>query len=262
MFHILKVPDECNILWQKCQSLVPDLLKNIPIKSSDLIISPDKPINPKSRSIYLIKSGLISETYEGQVIVNHDEGDLICADTPLHEKTYQFENDYEVIVDEYDGQQFFDEIFDNKIKFQIWNQYCSYLSQSYKLILCYFSKQEQVFKPEFRYYNEGDILIEENTEGNEVFTLLAGSAKVMINNTEIGEINTDEIFGAIAALTNTKRNASVIAISDCETLVVKSERFRSLLAARPDTVQKLITDMARTIASCNDKIITLSKSKI
>lgn len=89
---------------------------------------------------------------------------------------------------------------------------------------------------------------------------MSGSEKVMINDTEVGEINKDEIFGAIAALTNTKRNASIIATSNCETFVVRSDSFRSLLEARrPDTVQKLINDMARTIVSCNDRIIELSE---
>ena len=106
------------------------------------------------------------------------------------------------------------------------------------------------------------MIIEENTDGDEVFTLMTGAAKVIINNTEVGKINKDEIFGAIAALTNTRRSASIVATSDCETIVVRSDRFRGLLAARPDTVQKLINDMARTIVSCNDRIMTLSKSDI
>jgi CRP-like cAMP-binding protein len=84
----------------------------------------------------------------------------------------------------------------------------------------------------------------------------------MINNIQVGEINKDEIFGAIAALTNTRRNASIIATSACDTIVVKSDSFRSLLSARPDTVQKLVNDMARTIVSCNEKILELSVNEI
>lgn len=259
MYHNLEVPESCQALWQTCHSLVPDLLKNCTVKSSDLKIKSSEPINPQSKSVYLIKSGTISETYEGQVIVNYEEGDLIGIDGLLQQKTTSFENDFAVTVDEYDGQQFIDEISNDKSKFLIWNQYLSCLSQSYQLLMCHFSRQDVGFLPEFRHYNKGDVIIEENTEGDEVFTLVTGSANVIINNTEVGDINKDEIFGAIAALTNTKRNASIIATSDCETIVVKSDSFRGLLAARPDTVQKLINDMARTIVSCNERIMELSK---
>jgi len=262
MYHNLEIPDKCQALWQTCRSLVPDLLKACTPKSVDLILTSSKSIDPQSGSIYFLKNGTISELYEDQLIVNYEEGDLIGLDGVLQPKTTNFENDFAVTVDEYDGQQLMNEIYNDKNKFLICNQFLSCMNQSYQLLMCHFSQQDITFRPEFRYYDKGDVIIEEGTEGDEVFTLLAGSAKVKVNNTDVGEINKDEIFGAIAALTNTRRNASVIATSNCETIVVRSDRFRGLLAARPDTVQKLINDMARTIVSCNDRIMVLSKTEI
>jgi len=262
MYHNLKVPDKCHTLWQTCQSLVSTLLKGCTVKSRDLTITASQSIDPQSGSVYFIKNGIISETYEGQLIAHHEEGDLIGVDGLSYQKATEFENDFAVTVDEYDGQQFINEILKDKNKILIWNQYLSCLNQSYQILMCHFSQQGIAFRPEFRQYSKGDVIIEENTEGDEVFTLLNGTAEVLINNTVVGEIHRDEIFGAIAALTNTKRNASIIATSDCETIVVRSDRFRGLLAARPDTVQKLINDMARTIVSCNDRIMTLSKNEI
>ncbi|MDH5485582.1 MAG: cyclic nucleotide-binding domain-containing protein [Gammaproteobacteria bacterium] len=262
MFHNLTIPDECSSLWKQCQSLVPDLLQGCKPKSPGLIITADQPIDTKIRSFYVIKDGSITESHEGQVLINYEANDLVWADALFHPKSSVLENDFEVRVDEYDGDEFVDEILKDKNKFIIWNQYLSALSQSYQLLMGHFSKQDFAFKPEFRYYQEGEIIIEQDTVADEVFTLLSGKADVLVDNTVVGEINTDEIFGAIAALSSTRRIASVVATSDCETIVVKSDRFRGLLAARPDTVQKLINDMARTIASCNDKIMTLSNSGI
>lgn len=261
MYHNFEVPESCLTLWKSCHSLVPELLKNCTTKTNDLKITKNKPIDPKSKSVYLIKSGTITELYEGQIIVNHEEGDLIGLDGLSQQKITSFENDFAVTVDEYDGQQLIDEIFSDKNKFLILNQYLSCLSQSYQLLMSHFSKKDIDFLPEFRHYDKGDVIIEENTDGDEVFTLMTGSTKVIINDTEVGEINKNEIFGAIAALTNTKRTASIVATSDCETIVVKSDNFRGLLSARPDTVQQLISDMARTIVSCNERIMVLSKSE-
>lgn len=260
MYHDLEVPERCEALWQTCHSLVPDFLKNRSIKSENRLITRNDSIDPQSKSFYLIKSGTIKEKFEGQVVVIHEAGDLVNADGLSHPKATSFETDFSVTVDEYDGQQFIDEISDDKNALVLWSQYLSCMSQSYQLLMCHFSEKDTEFTPEFRNYKNGDVLIEENTEGDEVFTLMSGSAKVVTNNKTVGEINKDEIFGAIAAITNTKRNASIVATSDCVTIVVKKENFRSLLSARPDTVQKLINDMARTVVSCNNKIIELSKS--
>lgn len=259
MFHKLEVTENCESLWQTCHSLVPDLLKDCTVKNENIKITSGNPVQPDS--VYLIKEGTISETYNGQLVVIHEQGDLIGADGLLHPKTTEYEHDFAVTVDEYDGQQFMDEVAGDKNKCQIWNQYLSCLAQSYQILMCHFSQKDARFVPDFRHYKKGDVIIEENTEGDEVFTLLMGSAKVVSDKNEVGEIKEDEIFGAIAALTNTKRNASIIATSDCEAIVVKSESFRGLLAARPETVQKLIQDMARTIVSCNERIIDLSKNK-
>ncbi len=262
MYHNLIVPESCEALWQECQSLVPDLLKNCTIKSTDLIIDVDNPIDPQSKSIYLIKQGEINEIFDEQLIVIHEKGDLVNADALAHLKVTSYDTDFPATVDEYDGQQFMDTIATDKAKFQIWNQYLSCLSQSYQLLMCYFSRQDTEYLPEFRVYKKGDVIIQEDTEGDEVFTLLNGTVKVMSNNKEVGKIKKDEIFGAIAALTHTKRTATIIATSDCDTLVAASENFRSILAIRPDIVQKLIQTMARTIVSSNERIIELSKDNI
>jgi len=261
MYHNLIVPERCNVLWQECQSLVPELLKNCTPKSTGIIIDAENTIAPQSKSTYLITQGAIYETFDEQLIVIYEKGDLVNADGLSHLKVAAYETDFPATVDEYDGQEFIDAIASDAAKFPIWSQYLSCLSQSYQVLMCHFSRQDTEFLPEFRHYPKDKVIIEENTEGDEVFTLLSGTAKVMSNNEEVGEINKDEIFGAIAALTNTKRNATIIATSDCDTLVAKGENFRSILDTRPDIAQKLITDMARTIVSGNERIIELSKDK-
>ena len=261
MYHNFEVPENCLDLWEMCQSLVPEILENCSPINQDLKIVKSKPIEPKSQSIYLIKSGVISETYNGQVVVNYEEGDLIGLDGLLQVKKTCYENDFAAVVDEYDGQQLIDDILSDKNNFLIFNQYLSCLNQSYQILMTHLNQKDVEFSPEFRHFNKGDVIIEEDTNGDEVFTLMSGTTKVVVNNTEVGEINKDEIFGAIAALTNTPRTASIVATSACETIVVKCDNFRGLLSARPDTVQQLVNDMARTIVSCNERIMLLSEKE-
>ena len=261
MYHNLIVPESCQSLWEECDSLVPELLKDCTVKTKDLNVDTDTPIPVGNKSIYLVTEGFVYETFDDQLIVFYEKGDLINADGLTHQKESTYKTNLGASVDEYDGQEFLESIASNKAKFQTWNQYLSCLSQSYQILMCHFSRQDTDYIPESRRYKKDDIIIEENSEGNEVFTLLNGSAKVISNNEEVGEIHEDEIFGAIAALTDTKRNATIVATSDCDTLVATSENFRSILETRPDVVQKLIQDMARTVVSSNERIIELSQSK-
>jgi hypothetical protein len=262
MYHKLSVPKKCLSLWQECQSLVPTLLKGCPVKSYGIQINAENRIDPQSRTLYVIKQGDLFEAYDDQLIVIYEKGDLVNADALAHGKTTFYQTDFPVTVDEYDVDAFLDSLAGDKEKLSSWSRYLSCLRQSYQLLVCHFSRQDTDYIPEFRQYKKGQVIIEENTEGDEVFTLLNGSAKVLSNNEEVGEIHKDEIFGAIAALTHTQRTATVMATSDCDTMVAKSENFRSIVSTRPDIVQKLISDMARTIVSSNERIVELSKEQV
>ena len=259
MYHNLTVPEQCVALWQECQSLVPELLNGCPVKAENRRIDAEQWLDPNANSVYLIRQGDIFETFDSQLIVIHEAGDLLNADGLSHRKLSTYATDFPVSVDEYDGQQFLANLTADAARLQTWHHYLTCLSQSYQLLMCYFSRQDTEYLPEIRQYKKDDVLIEEGSEGDEVFTLLKGSAKVMSNNQQVGEIKKDEIFGAIAALTHTKRTATVIATTDCDTLVANGDSFRSILTTRPDIVQKLIEDMARTIISSNERIIELMK---
>lgn len=261
MFHNIAVPEICLSLWQTCHSLVPGLIEGCPVKSADVLVKSNSPIDPKSGAVYLIKEGTLNEVYDKQVAIIYEKGDLVGLDGILQKKESHYESEFAIKVDEYDGQQLLDEILNDKTKALLLTQYLSCLNQSFTLMFCHLSQQDTSFSPDYRFYDEGDVIIEEDTEGNEVFTLLSGSAKVMIKGTEVGEINQDEIFGTIAAITNTKRTATIIATSDCEAIVVNSDSFRGLLFARPETVVKLVKDMARSILSSNERVIELTKTK-
>lgn len=261
MFHNIAVPEICLSLWKTCHSLVPELINGCPVKSADILVKSNSPLDAKSGSVYLVKEGTLNEVYDGQVAVIYEKGDLVGLDGILQKKESSYESEFAIKVDEYDGQQLLNEILKDKEKALLLSQYLSCLNQCFTLMFCHLSQQDTSFSPDYRFYNEGDVIIEEDTEGDEVFTLLSGSARVMIKGTEVGEINQDEIFGAIAAITNTTRTASIIATSNCETIVVKSDSFRGLLSARPETVEKLVKDMARSILSSNERVIELTKTK-
>ena len=261
MYHNLEIPQKCLDLWQECQSLSKSLLEGCPIKTPDLQVDSANPLDSKSSSVYVVKQGELIEAYDEQLIVIYEKSDLVNADALAQPKLSTYSTDFPALVDEYDGKQLLDNIMADSTRIETWSRYLTCLSQSYQLLACHFSRQDTEYLPEYRQYKKGDVIIEENTEGDEVFTLLNGHAIVMSNGEQVGEIHKNEIFGAIAALTNTPRNASVIANSSCDTLVAKSDDFRYILGTRPDVVHKLVTDMARTIISSNERIIELSKTR-
>ena len=253
--------EECAQLWQHCYELSQVFLEGAPIKNSDRILPSESSIECNtSGSLYVIKQGILKESYNDNVIVNYEPGDLVGADALLQHKPTKIMTDFAITVDEYDGLQLLEYIRRDDTRHQAWTQYLMNLIQSYQLLMCHHKKQDAQFHPEIRHYDKGETIIQQGSKDNEVFTLMSGSALVYVGDIQVGEIKRDEVFGAIAALTDTPRTATVKAESQCSVLVVPRMHFKDLLASRPDTLEKLVEDMARTIVSCNEKIVQLSES--
>lgn len=111
------------------------------------------------------------------------------------------------------------------------------------------------FQPRFLSFKEGDQIIEEGSEGTEVYTMIEGEAEVFVGSTRVGQIKENEIFGAIAALTGTKRTASIIAQRPCSVLECSREEFRQLIQTRPQTVESLVQSLAEKLLSSNQRAV-------
>ena len=75
----------------------------------------------------------------------------------------------------------------------------------------------------------GDEVIKEGQEDSRIFVLLTGSLEVIKNGEALAKLDTaGEIFGELAAVTNEKRTASVIARSNTLCLVIDQQFLREI----------------------------------
>lgn len=254
--------DKISAIWQDCIEASRIFMQGAPVKTENVLLPTESDIDFSSiKSVYIIKQGVLKETYMDNMIVMYEVGDLVGTNSLLGNSKTVISTDFSVEVDEYDLDSLLEHIRSDDTRFAAWNTYLVGLMQSYKIMVCFHKSDDVQFHPEMRHYDKGDVIIQEGSHDNEVFTLMSGSAKVYVKDALVGEVRCDELFGAIAALTNTVRTATVKADSSCSVLVVPSTSFKELLSSRPDTVAKLIEDMARTIISSNKKIVSQENMK-
>jgi CRP/FNR family transcriptional regulator, cyclic AMP receptor protein len=138
------------------------------------------------------------------------------------------------------------------------------------LLACNLSFYEQALAQELRgdfqptagfiQVNAGDVIIHQGDHADQVYTLLEGSAEAVCDNVKVGEINANEIFGALAVFTRQPRMASVIATSDCTLLAVRKEEFIDLIECQPQICLGLIEEMAAKINQLNNQVTYLKNS--
>jgi CRP-like cAMP-binding protein len=120
------------------------------------------------------------------------------------------------------------------------------------------SVQEQTdATPGFEVYEPGEIIIRQGERADFVFNMSAGVAEVLVDDVTVGRIGEGEIFGAMAALTQADRSATVRAKTTCSVVKVPKEQFTELIKRNPSTIHSLLIDMANSIVNLNEQLVGL-----
>jgi CRP-like cAMP-binding protein len=101
----------------------------------------------------------------------------------------------------------------------------------------------------------GRVLVEQGDTGKEFFAIVAGSARVSRNGRKVATLGPGDAFGELALLDKGPRNATVVADSDMELLVLGQREFAKIVDATPGFARTLLTGMARRIQQSDAKDI-------
>ena len=86
---------------------------------------------------------------------------------------------------------------------------------------------------------DGSALTTQGNPGREFFLLTRGGARIIADGAEIAKLEPGDFFGETALLERRPRNATVIADTDAEVLVLNASEFRGLLESSPTIAAKL-----------------------
>lgn len=107
----------------------------------------------------------------------------------------------------------------------------------------------------FRRFRAGEVVIEQDTLSDQVFTLMRGRARVEKSGVSVGSIVEGDIFGVFSALVDGHYTADVIAETDITVMSVPSNQFIQLVQAQPETFLRLLRTLSRNIQELNDRLI-------
>ncbi len=114
-------------------------------------------------------------------------------------------------------------------------------------------------------FKRGEYIIREDEFQNKVYVLVTGSAQVEIKGSKdepipISILTEGDFFGELSSFTvDSKRTASVVAISNVEVLSLSSETFDKLIIDYPDIMKNVLINTARQLQESNKKIMYRAK---
>jgi CRP/FNR family cyclic AMP-dependent transcriptional regulator len=97
----------------------------------------------------------------------------------------------------------------------------------------------------------GKVLARENADGREFVVIARGFASVERDGTRIATLEPGDFLGEIALLTGRPRNASVVAITAVDVLVIEGHAFLRLLEDSPGIREKVERALAERTAAAS-----------
>lgn len=111
---------------------------------------------------------------------------------------------------------------------------------------------QRMVATEIRRYKAGEAIIEEGTQGTEVFLVLEGRSEVYAtvehpddyrSQTGLARLSQNEVIGELALFDHEPRTASVIAVTDCEVAVMDGSVLASYMDQHPEQGYWMLKDI-------------------
>lgn len=98
-------------------------------------------------------------------------------------------------------------------------------------------------------YSAGEAMIKQGTTGYEFIVILEGGVDVTVDGEVIATLGAGDHVGEMALLSNSPRNATVVAKDNVRALLVGSREFRALVELSPSLDRKLLTSLTARLRS-------------
>jgi CRP-like cAMP-binding protein len=101
----------------------------------------------------------------------------------------------------------------------------------------------------------GKVLVNEGETGHEFFVILDGNARVTRHGKRVATIGPGAAFGELALLDKAPRNATVIAETPMELVVLGQREFAGIIDEVPGFARKLLAGMANRLREADAKSV-------
>lgn len=267
MLANLELTEDFSILSRQKKRLVEALLNiiNIPPIHMNIQVTQEGDFRGfDAAKLYVVEQGSVAVRYQQRTVYVLDEGDMLLPDitgTSVDIARVYYGSDTGARVASYPALEFMRRVFDSSDAVKLWTRLLVTYSGLVMRVAAARTEQDCGSSPGFEKFEPDEVIIREGERADYVYNLSDGVAEATVDGVLVGRINAGEIFGAMAALTQADRSATIKAKTRCSVVKVPKEQFTDLIRTNPATIHSLLIDMANSIVNLNERLVSLRQSE-
>lgn len=259
-----ELSQDFSILGQQYKKLISALLEVVNMPAIPVDVAPSASGGNfrgfDGNQFYVVERGAISARYKDKTVFLLEEGDILLPDIAGSSDVSAavvYGSDSGARLASYPALEFMRRVFSDQAATRLWTRLLVTYSGLMLRITAASVEEQTEATPGFEVYEPGDIIIRQGERADFVFNMSAGVAEVIVDDVIVARIGEGEIFGAMAALTQADRSATVRAKTTCSVVKVPKEQFTELIKRNPSTIHSLLIDMANSIVNLNEQLVGL-----
>ncbi|MBA1261263.1 cyclic nucleotide-binding domain-containing protein [Stutzerimonas sp. NM35] len=259
MYLLGEQPAYADRLINRLQEIPAQLLEGLPPCGEAIEIGGSEDLSTElpGQQLFIIESGLLHALVDERPLFYLQEGDLLGLRQGTEFPDCRYRSDESIRLTPYSRNAVFRHIHAEQRRQELFTQYL--IGQT--ALLC--DALARLKQPEiqtamgFQHFAAGQALIIQGDDAEHVFIIIEGHADAIVDGQKVGDVQRDEIFGAMAVFTHEKRSATVMATTPCTVMVIPKDQFLSLMQSNPKIAHSLIESMARRIDLLNKEVTQL-----
>lgn len=256
MYLLSDVPLHAQPLLSRLQEIPVQLLEGLEPCGPVLELESNTDLNSvlPENQLFLLLQGVVDTSTDEQLLFYLQQGSLIGLRHGLNLPRWQYSHNQAIRLAPYERRDFFKHIYSSEQRQELFTFYL--LGQTTLLTEAFARIKPVDVRPAtgFEHFAPGEKLIRQGDSAEHVFIIIEGHAEAWVNGQKVGDVQKDEIFGAMAVFINEPRTATVVATEPCTVMTIPKDQFLTLMQSNPRIAHSLIESMARRIDLMNKEI--------
>ncbi|MBD9416752.1 cyclic nucleotide-binding domain-containing protein [Pseudomonas sp. PDM16] len=259
MYLLGEQPAYADQLIQRLQSIPAQLLDGLQPSGAPLRLEQVDDLAKilPGNQLYIIEHGLLHALVDNRPLFYLQEGDLVGLRQGIDLPSCRYNSEEQLTLVPYARSEVFKHIYGSEQRQELFIQYLIGHTALLSDALARLKQPEIRPATGFQHFAAGEELIHQGDDADHVFVIIEGHAEAHVDGQKVGDVQKDEIFGAMAVFTREKRSATVIASEPCTVMVIPKDQFLSLMQSNPRIAHSLIESMARRIDLLNKEVTQL-----
>lgn len=259
MYLLGEQPAYADQLISRLQSIPVKLLDGLTPCGAALHIerSEDLASELPGNQLFIIDNGLLHTLVDERPLFYLQEGDLVGLRQGIDLPSCRYTSDEPLTLIPYSRSEVFKHIYASEPRQELLIQYLVGHTALLSDALARIKQPDVRAATGFKHFAKGDALINQGDDADHVFIIIEGHADAFVDGVKVGDVQKDEIFGAMAVFTLEKRSATVVASEPCTVMVIPKDQFLGLMESNPRIAHSLVESMARRIDLLNKEITQL-----